>query len=174
MNKSIIWITSVLIFVIAISGCTSPNITPSGDKFYHGNDVSFNYPPEYEIKEVNNDSGLFLVGKSNLDPNCTLQIYKRGLNSSDKINGVSLEDLKNSKRLTIDGFTVEEVENTTIDNTNGLDIIYAHYDKPYVKYEDIVFKKNNKKYVLQFEYNGIGVTDTRATLLITSSFKVLS
>ena len=52
-------------------------------------------------------------------------------------------------------------------------MIYAHYNVPYVKYESISFDKNGKRYNILFEYNGVGVTDTRAVVAITGTFKVL-
>lgn len=173
MNK-IVWIVPVLIIIIAISGCTYQDIGPGVEKTYKGNGVSFNYPHEYEIKNVSNESGVFVEGKSNWDSDFTFQISEESLDNIGKINGMSLDDLRNTDRLTQANYTVEEVQNITIDNIHGLDMIYAHYNPPYVKYESIFFQKNMKRYNILFEYQGVGVTDTRAVVAITNSFKVLS
>ncbi|MGB9936561.1 MAG: hypothetical protein ACPK7O_02475 [Methanobacterium sp.] len=154
----------ILIIVATISGCTYKDNDPSEDKTYNDSEISFSYPPEYEIKEINDRNGLIVEGTSGWDGNCTFKIYKEDINK--KTN--SLEDLKNK------GFTLEENEIIPIDGANASDMIYAHYAPPYVKYEKITFQKNNKQYTLLFEYKGVGVTDTRATTLISKTFKVLN
>ena len=173
MNK-ITWIIPFLIFIIAISGCTYEDKGPGVEKTYKGNGVSFNYPHEYEIKNVSNGSGVFVEGKSNWDYNCTFQISKEPLDSSGKINGISLNDLRDTYKLTQANYTVEEVQNITIDKIKAIDIIYAHYNPPYTKYESLFFEKNITRYNILFEYKGVGVTDTRAVVAITNSFKIIS
>lgn len=172
LNK-IIWIVPVLISIIAISGCTYEDIGPGVEKTYKGNGVSFNYPHEYKIKNLSSESGVFVEGTSNWDSNCTFKISKEPLDSTGKINGISLNDLRNTDRLTQANYTVEEVQNITIDNVKAVDITYASYNPPYVKYESISFEKNMKRYNILFEYKGVGVTDTRAVVAITNSFKVI-
>lgn len=167
-----IGIILIILFIIVISGCTYENKTPSREKKYIGNGVSFNYPPEYEVKEVKNKSGVFLVGQSGWDPNYTFQISKELADNNGKAKGKTIGDLKNPKLYT--GFNVEEIENIKINNVTGFEIIYARYNPPYVKYEKIIFEKSNKRYTLLFRYNGVGVTDTRATLAISNSFQVLN
>ena len=172
MNK-IILIIPVLIFIIAISGCTYHDIGPGANKIYTGDGVFFNYPHEYEIKNISSENGVFVEGVSGWDHNYTFQISKEPLDSAGKVNGISLNDLKNTNRLTKANYTVEEVQNITIDNVTALDIIYAHYSIPYVKYESIIFDKNNERYNILFEYTGVGVTDTRAVVAITNSFEMI-
>lgn len=166
-----IGIIFVIFFVIVSSGCTYENKTPSREKKYVGNGFSFKYPPEYEVEEIKNKSGVFVVGQSGWDPNYTFQISKELIDDNGKANGKTIEDLKNPKLYT--GFKVEEIENIKINNVSGFEIIYVRYNPPYVKYEKMIFEKNNKRYTLLFKYNGVGVTDTRATLAISNSFKVL-
>ena len=169
MNKNIL--ITVLIFIIAISGCTYNDIGPGVEKTYNDNGVSFNYPQEYEIKNVSNGSGVFVEGISGWDPNCTFQISKEHLDG--KSNNLNLKDLKDIENLKKSNYTIEENEATKIDNITGFDIIYARYNPPYVKYESIFFEKNGNLYDILFEYKGIGVTDTRAVESITNSFKVI-
>lgn len=168
----LIGIILIIFFIIVSSGCTYENKTPSKEKKYIGNGFSFKYPPEYEVREIKNKSGVFVVGQSGWDPNYTFQISKELIDVNGKAKGKTIEDLKNPKLYT--GFKVDEIENIKIDNATGYDIIYAHYDPPYIKYEKVVFEKNHKRFTLLFMYNGIGVTDTRATLAISNSFKVLN
>ncbi len=172
MNK-IIWIVPVLIFIIAASGCTYKDMGPGVNNIYNDSEVYFEYPHEYTIKEVNGTDGVFVEGVSGWDYNCTFKISKKSLDNEGKVNGMSLNDLNNTTKLTQANYTVEEVQNVTIDYTKALDIIYAHYSAPYVKYESIFFDKNMKRYNILFEYKGVGVTDTRAVVAITSTFKAL-
>lgn len=172
MNK-IILVVPVLIFIIAASGCTYKDVGPGVNNVYNDSKLYFQYPHEYTIKEVNGTNGVFVEGISGWDHNCTFKISKEPLDNSGKVNGMSLNDLKNTTRLTQANYTVEEVQNITIDNTKALDIIYAHYSPPYVKYESLFFDKNNERYNILFEYAGVGVTDTRAVVAITGTFKVL-
>jgi hypothetical protein len=162
----------IIFFIIATSGCTYKDNTPSREKQYSGNGFSFNYPPEYDVKEVKNKSGVFVVGQSGWDSNYTFQISKESLDDYAKAQEKTMEDLKNPKLY--EGFMVEEIENIKISNVSGFEIIYARYDPPYVKYEKMIFEKNHNRYTLLFEYKGVGVTDTRATLTISNSFKVLN
>lgn len=162
----------IIFFIIATSGCTYKDNTPSREKKYIGNGVSFNYPPEYVVNEIKNKSGVFVVGQSGWDSNYTFQISKESLDDNGKVQEKTMEDLKNPKLY--EGFRVEEIENIKISNTSGFEIIYACYDPPYVKYEKMIFEKNHKRYTLLFRYNGVGVTDTRATVAISNSFKVLN
>jgi len=152
-----------LVIVTSISGCTYEDNDPPDDKIYNNSEISFNYPPEYDVKEINDNSRVIIEGISQWDFNCTFRIYKE---TNNKTN--DFEDLKNK------GFTIEEIESTPIDGTNASDIIYAHYAPPYAKYEKMAFKKDNEQYTLLFEYKGVGVTDTRATTLISKTFKVLN
>ena len=165
-------IVPILIFIIAVSGCTYKDAgAPGGEKTYTNNGISFNYPPEYEIKNVSDTSGVFVEGTSNIDPNCTFQISKEHLEG--KLNALNLKDLKDIENLKKSNYTIEENETTKIDNVTGFDMIYARYSPPYVKYESIFFEKNGNLYNILFEYNGIGVTDTRAVESITNSFKII-
>lgn len=172
MNK-IVWIVPVLIFIIAASGCTYKDQGPGVNNIYNKSEIYFEYPHEYTIKEINSTEGTFVEGVSGWDHNCTFKISKESLDSAGKVNGITLNDLKNTTRLTRANYTVEEVQNITIDNVTGLDMIYADYSIPYVKYESISFDKNGKRYNIMFEYKGVGVTDTRAVVAITGTFKVL-
>ena len=172
MNK-IVWIVPVLILIIAASGCTYKDEGPGINNIYNDSGVYFEYPHEYTIKEVNSTNGIFVEGVSGWDYNCTFKISQESLDSTGKVNGISLNDLKNTDKLTQANYTVEEVQNISIDNVKALDMIYAHYSLPYVKYESIFFDKNMKRYNILFEYTGVGVTDTRAVVAITNSFKVL-
>ncbi|MEL7671123.1 hypothetical protein [Methanobacterium sp.] len=172
MNK-IVLIVPVLIFIIAASGCTYEDRGPGVNNIYNKSGIYFEYPHEYTIKEVNSANGVFVEGVSGWDYNCTFKISKEYLDSAGKVDGTSLNDLKNTTNLTTANYTVEEVQNITIDNVDALDIIYAHYTVPYVKYESISFDKNGKRYNILFEYKGVGVTDTRAVVAITGTFKVL-
>ena len=172
MNK-IVLVVPVLIFIIAVSGCTYKDEGPGVNNIYNKSGIYFEYPHEYTIKEVNGTNGTFVEGVSGWDYNCTFKISKESLDSNGKINGISLNDLKNTTKLTKAGYTVEEVQNITINGTPSLDMIYAHYSVPYVKYESISFDKNGKRYNILFEYKGVGVTDTRAVVAITGTFKVL-
>lgn len=172
LNKSI-WIVPFLILIITVSGCTYEDRGPGVNNIYNDSEVYFEYPHEYTIKEVNGTNGTFVEGVSGWDYNCTFKISKESLDSTGKINGISLNDLKNTTRLTDANYTVEEVQNITIDSVTAQDIIYAHYTTPYAKYESISFDKNGKRYNILFEYRGVGVTDTRAVVAITGTFKVL-
>ena len=166
-------IVPVLILIIAASGCTYKDVGPGVNNIYNISGVYFEYPHEYTIKKLNNTNGVFVEGVSGWDHNCTFKISREYLDSAGKVNGISINDLKNTSSLTRANYTVEEVQNITIDNTKALDIIYAHYSAPYVKYESISFDKNGKRYNILFEYKGVGVTDTRAVVAITGTFKVL-
>lgn len=172
MNK-IVWIVPVLILIIAASGCTYKDEGPGINNIYNDSEVYFEYPHEYTIKDVNSTNGIFVEGVSGWDYNCTFKISQESLDSAGKVNGMNLDDFKNITRLTNANYTVEEVQNITIDNVTALDIIYAHYSVPYVKYESIIFDKNMKRYNILFEYQGVGVTDTRAVVAITNTFRVL-
>ncbi|MGB9978984.1 PsbP-related protein [Methanobacterium sp.] len=172
MNK-IAWIVPVLILIIAASGCTYKDQGPGTNNIYNKSGIYFEYPHEYTIKNVTSANGVFVEGISGWDYNCTFKISKESIDSSGKANGISLHDLKNTTRLTRDNYTVEEVQNIIIDNVTALDMIYAHYNPPYVKYESISFDKNGTRYNILFEYKGIGVTDTRAVVAITGTFRVL-
>jgi PsbP-like protein len=168
----VIGVILILFFIIGSSGCTYKDSTPSREKKYMGKGVSFSYPPEYEVKEVENRSGVFIVGQSGWDSNYTFQISKESLDNS-KVNGLSLNSSKYAQKIKNKGFNLEEIQNITINGVKGFEIIYSRYDPPYVKYEMMVFEKN-KRITLLFEYKGIGVTDTRATPAISNSFKVLN
>ena len=172
LNK-IVLIVPVLIFIIAVSGCTYEDRGPGVNNIYNKSGIYFEYPHEYTIKEVNSTNGAFVEGVSGWDYNCTFKISKESLDSTGKVDGVSINDLKNTANLTASNYTVEEVQNITINGTQALDIIYAHYSIPYDKYESIYFDKNGKRYNILFEYKGVGVTDTRAVVAITGTFKVL-
>lgn len=172
MNKRIL-IIPVLILIVAISGCTYEDRGPGVNNIYNDSKVYFEYPHEYTIKEFNNTDGMFVEGVSGWDYNCTFQISREPLDSDGQFNRMSLNDLENTARLTEANYTVEEVQNITIDNTRSLDIIYAHYSPPYVKYESVYFDKNGTRYNILFKYQGVGVTDTRAVVAITGTFKVL-
>ncbi len=172
LNK-IVWIVPVLIFIIAVSGCTYKDQGPGVNNIYNKSGIYFEYPHEYTIKEINGTDGAFVEGVSGWDDNCTFKISEEPLDNSGKVNGISFNDLKNTTRLTKANYTVEEVQNITINGTKALDIIYAHYSVPYIKYESISFDKNGKRYNILFEYKGVGVTDTRAVVAITGTFKVL-
>lgn len=172
MNK-IVWIIPVLILIIAASGCTYKDEGPGINNIYNDSEVYFEYPHEYTIKDVNSTNGIFVEGVSGWDYNCTFKISQESLDSAGKVNGMNLYDFKNITRLINADYTVEEVQNVTIDNVTALDIIYAHYSVPYVKYESIIFDKNMKRYNILFEYQGVGVTDTRAVVAITNTFRVL-
>ena len=172
MNK-IVWIVPVLILIITASGCTYKDEGPGINNIYNDSEVYFEYPHEYTIKDVNSTNGIFVEGVSGWDYNCTFKISQESLDSAGKVNGMNPYDFKNITRLTNANYTVEEVQNITIDNVTALDIIYAHYSVPYVKYESIIFDKNMKRYNILFEYQGVGVTDTRAVVAITNTFRVL-
>lgn len=172
MNK-IVLIVPFLIFIIAVSGCTYKDQGPGVNNIYNKSGIYFEYPHEYTIKEINSSEGAFVEGVSGWDYNCTFKISEESRDSSGKVNGISFNDLKNTTRLTKANYTVEEVQNIIINGTKALDIIYAHYNAPYVKYESIYFDKNGKRYNILFEYKGVGVTDTRAVVAITGTFKVL-
>jgi hypothetical protein len=172
LNK-VILIVPVLILIIAASGCTYKDEGPGINNIYNDSEVYFEYPHEYTIKDVNSTNGIFVEGVSGWDYNCTFKISQESLDSAGKVNGMNPYDFKNITRLTNANYTVEEVQNITIDNVTALDIIYAHYSVPYVKYESIIFDKNMKRYNILFEYQGVGVTDTRAVVAITNTFRVL-
>ena len=129
LNKLIL-IVPVLILIIAVSGCTYEDRGPGVNNIYNDSKIYFEYPHEYTIKEVNSTNGTFVEGVSGWDYNCTFKISKEPLDSTGRVNGISLNDLKNTAGLTSANYTVEEVQNITINGTQALDMIYAHYSVP--------------------------------------------
>lgn len=146
-NKIIIGVLVVLILIIAVSGCFSSFKGERTNSTYNGSVVSFIYPSDYVITEVNRENGIFLKGNKTDDR--TFEVSKKSINQSfdSQVSGIKqllIEDpslqtkIVNEKNLTVDGSKAYQTTYTMVIAEN---IVWNTYT---------VFDKNGSRYVILF------------------------
>lgn len=155
----------------------------SGTSTYNGNGVSFYYPSDYNITQVN-DNSTFLVGQNIKDPNLSFQISRSPVNGSF-YNGTNLDAYAQNFQKDIEsrGFLVILADNTTthVDNgTHGVPVYSIYYDEKLLSRADpnslnghiMIFDKNGTRYTINFLDKGKESNDRWAYLVMMFRFRV--
>lgn len=149
---------------------------------YTGNGVSFKYPADYSITEVN-DNSTFLVGTNTKNPSQTFYISKSPING-DIYHGMSLDESANAliNSFKSRGWIVVLVDNTTkfVDKTDNEVQAYSisylekmQPDQNSVSGHILIFDKDGTRYITDFQGKGKEKYDARARIHVDTSFKVL-
>lgn len=175
MNKLLIVLIAIIVLIAGsmVAGFVMSGFTSELNN-YTGNGVSFKYPADYNITEVN-DNSSFLVGINTKNPRQTFQISKSPVNG-DIYNGISLDEYSN--KLVNDfksrgWFTM--VHNTTIDKSQAYSIDYLEKMQPdenSINGYFYIFDKNGTRYTIDIQGKGKQLNDLATTQIIIS-FKVL-
>ncbi|UTB33417.1 MAG: hypothetical protein NKF70_03950 [Methanobacterium sp. ERen5] len=78
--KIVIGVLAFLILVVAVSGCFSSSKGERTNSTYDGREVSFLYPSDYVVTEVNEKNGQFLKGNNTDDRK--FEVSKKVINES--------------------------------------------------------------------------------------------
>ena len=166
-NKIIIVILSVLILVIAVSGCISSSKEGKTNSTYDGKEVSFVYPSDYNVTQINgNGSPLSLKGeKTEIS---IFQVQKIIINESfDKyvnetkhnlLEGYPTTKLVNETNLTVDGSKAYQINYVMVIDGSTFNNTYT------------VFDKNSSRYVIYFAVDNANYNSN----IVLNSFKVKS
>lgn len=199
MNKLllILVIIAVIIVGLVIGDIGSFEYYQHTTKFnsYTGNGVSFEYPADYNITEVKNNSTVknfsifnstkspaFLIAKNTKNPDLTFQVSKSPVNGT-VYHGMSLDEYFKSlmNDLKSHGWHIPDTENTTwkVDNTSKeVQAYIINYNKKLpsesdsVNGEIMMFDKNGIRYIIDFQGKGKQQYDDRAFSTLIGSFKV--
>ena len=147
---------------------------------YTGNGVSFEYPADYNLTEVKNNS-TFLIATNTKNPNQTFQVSKSPVNGA-VYHGMSLDEYANSlvndfksrgwfttpviMTMNVDNSS-EEVKAYTIGYTtpqSGSNAVSGHLE---------MFDKNGIRYIIDFQGKGNENYDFSGSLQVATSFNVL-
>lgn len=175
MNKLLIILIAIVIFIAGsmVAGFMMTGFTSELNN-YTGNGVSFKYPADYNITEVN-DNSTFLMGKNTKNPSQTFQISKSPVNG-DKYHGMNLDEYYNTLVNDFKSrgwFTM--VHNTTIDGSQAYSIDYLEKMQPNENSINgylYIFDKNGTRYTIDIQGKGKQLNDLATTQIIIS-FKVL-
>lgn len=156
----------------------------SGSTTYTGNGVTFNYPNEYNITGVNNNS-TFLVGENTKNPNLTFQISKSPINGG-LYNNTNLDEYAQSYEYDIasKGWKLMLVDHVTKYPDHEHDHVPAYsiyYDEKLLSKADpssinghiMIFDFNGTRYSINFLGKGKESQDRYASVVVMSSFKVI-
>jgi hypothetical protein len=142
---------------------------------YAGNGVSFKYPADYNITEVNNNS-TFLIAKNTKNPDLKFQVSKSSVNG-DVYHGMNLDEYYNTL---VNDFKsrgwITMLSNTTIDGSNAYSIDYLEKMQPdpdSVNGHVLMFDQNGIRYTLEFKGKGKQIQDNGAIFQVEITFKVL-
>ena len=167
---------------------------------YTGNGVSFEYPADYNLTEVKNNSTVenfpifnatkleispaFLIATNTKDPNLTFRMSKSPVNGSI-YHGMSLDeyanslvnDFKSRGWLTYSFNTTRSVDNSSED-VQVYSISYgippSQLDSNSVDNVNLeMFDKNGIRYIIDFQAKGKQPYDTDGEFQVNTSFKVL-
>lgn len=163
--KIVIGVLAFLILVVAVSGCFSSSKEERTNSSYDGREVSFLYPSDYVVTEVNEKNGQFLKGNNTDDR--TFEVSKKVINESlDTFfydsKQLLIEDpsfeakIVNEKNLTIDGSKAHQATYSMVIAGHSVWNTYT------------VFDKNGSRYVILFT-GDYGNFDSD---IILNSFKV--
>ena len=150
---------------------------------YTGNGVSFEYPADYNLTEVKNNS-TFLIATNTKNPDLTFQISKSHVNGT-VYHGMSLDeyanslvnDFKSRGWLTYSFNTTRSVDNSSED-VQVYSISYgippSQLDSNSVDNVNLeMFDKNGIRYIIDFQAKGKQPYDTDGEFQVNTSFKVL-
>lgn len=185
MNKLLLILVLVVVLIVGlIIGVVGyfafyEHTTPLNK--YTKNGVSFEYPADYNITEVKNNS-TFLIATNTKNPNLTFQMSKSPVNGT-VYHGISLDEYGNSllndfksrgwfttpvkMTMNVDNSS-EEVQAYTIGYTtpqSGSNAISGHLE---------MFDKNGIRYIIDFQGKGKDDYDFRGSLQVGASFNVLN
>ena len=149
---------------------------------YTGNGVSFEYPADYNITEVKNNS-TFLVAKNTKNPDLTFQVSKSPVNGTlyhgmnlDEFANLLLNDFKSRDWLTFSDNTTMYVDNSS-EEVQAYSISYAtppsQSDSNSVDGNLEIFDKNGIRYTIDFHGKGKEKLDMSGSIKVDTSFKVL-
>ena len=171
----------------------------SASNNYTGNGVSFEYPADYKITEVKNNSvensifnatklkispATFLVGQNTKNPDLTFQISKSPVNGSvyhgmglDAYYNTLLNDFKSRGWLIFSSNTTLYVDHTD-NEVQAYEISYTEKlpskaDADSVNGRITMFDKNGIRYTIDFKGKGKQYYDSWASIKVATSFKVL-
>lgn len=151
---------------------------------YTGNGVSFKYPAEYNLIEVN-DNSTFIIGKNTKNPGQTFYISKSPVNG-EIYHGMSLDESANTliNDFKSRGWIVILTTNTTHHADNSSKEVQAYsisYSEKLPSQSDsnsvnghiLMFDKDANRYTIDFQGKGKEKYDARARIHVDTSFKVL-
>lgn len=166
-NKIIIGVLAVLILVVSVAGCISSSKDGKTNSTYDGKEVSFVYPSDYTITQINgNGAPLILKGEKTVVD--IFQVQKIIINESfDKF-------VNETKHSVLDGYPTMKPQlvnetNLTVDGSKVYQMNYVMiiqgipYNNTYT-----IFDKNNSRYIIYFSGNN---TDYYSNMVL-NSFKV--
>ncbi len=169
----------------------------SASNNYTGNGVSFEYPADYKITEVKNNSvknfsifnstklkisPVFLIGQNTKNPDLTFQVSKSPVNGTvyhgmglDEYYNALLNDFKSRGWITMSDNTTMYVDNTHKDiQTYTIDYMEKMQpDSDSVNGRIMMFDKNGMRYIINSQGKGKQHYDSWADIKVTTSFKVL-
>ena len=154
----------------------------SASNNYTGNGISFEYPADYKITEVKNNS-TFLTGIDTKNPDLTFQISKSPVNGTvysgmglDKYYNTLLNDFKSRGWFTFSSNTTlfvddtdNEVQSYSIDYMEKLP---SKADADSVNGRITMFDKNGIRYIIDFQGKGKQRYDGWGDIKVTTSFEV--
>jgi hypothetical protein len=151
MKKYLFVVIAIIALVVAASGCTSQNgNNTTATKAYSNNNISFNYPSNWEvISENSSDNGTVVaVGDADIQQNNTV-----------KGNGVTIIKLPNTANNTADLNTLK-TQFASLNGTNSTvtiagvtaneTTISTKVNNVTAQIKFISFEKNNFLYLIQY------------------------
>jgi hypothetical protein len=167
---------------------------------YTGNGVSFEYPTDYNITEVKNNSNVenfssfnatkleisqaFLIAQNKKNPDLTFQVSKSPVNGT-VYHGISLDEYFESliNDLKSRGWYIDADNTTTTQKVNNtsekVQTYIINYDEKLrskadsVNGEIMMLDINGVRYIIAFQGKGNQNYDDRAFSTVLNSFKVL-
>lgn len=178
MNKLLIILIAIVVLIVGsvIGGLFYFGLLGNTELTnYAGNGVSFKYPADYNITEVN-DNSTFLIAKNTKNPSQTFQISKSPVNGNI-YHGTSLDEYFNTLNNDFKSrswFII--AENETIDKSKAYSIDYNEKTPSNLDTVNgwiFIFDKNGIRYTIEFNGKGKQLHDISAIFQVKHSFKVL-
>ncbi len=141
--KRLIGIIAILVFVVAISGCTSEN---TSNKTYSANGITFNYPGNASEENTTTmqatlGSGVNILAVVGDDSSFKFAVAK--LNSSSDIVSPSEFLAISNQSIKANNWTYVSDKTVTVNGVNGTVVVFKDANN---YYREVYFVKNNVGY----------------------------